>query len=243
MPGKVYSAAIVGLDSQVVEVEADISGGLHRVFIVGLPDEAVSEAKERVKSAIKNSGVRFPYSVVTVNLAPADLKKEGPAYDLPIALAVLLAMHRIKEDKITKDQLFVGELALDGQLRRVNGILSVAMMAKEKGIKSLYLPSVNAGEASLIDGIDIYPVDNLKQLIKHLVGRLKIKPFERKPLNFIQKESSYDMAYVKGQEHVKKSLGDCRSRRSQCLDDRPARRWQNFTGQDYADYFAADDLS
>lgn len=207
MPGKVYSAAVVGLDSQVVEVEADISGGLRRVFIVGLPDEAVTEAKERVKSAIKNSGVEFPRSVVTVNLAPADLKKEGPAYDLPIALAVLLAKRRIKAERITKDQLFAGELALDGQLRRVNGILSIAMMAKEKGFKSLYLPSMNAGEASLIDGIDIYPVDNLKQLIKHLVGRFKIKPYERQPVNFFQTEdSSYDMAYVKGQEHVKRAL-------------------------------------
>jgi len=207
MSTRVYSAAIVGLDSQVVEVEADISGGLRKVFIVGLPDEAVTEAKERVKSAIKNSGVEFPRSVVTVNLAPADLKKEGPAYDLPIALAVLLAKHRIKEDKIKNDQLFVGELALDGQLRRVNGVLSIAMMAKERGFKSLYLPSMNAGEASLIDCIDIFPVDNLKQLIKHLAGRFKIKPYERRPVNFFQKDdSSYDMAYVKGQEHVKRAL-------------------------------------
>lgn len=208
MPGKVYSAAIIGLDSQIVEVEADISGGLRRTFIVGLPDAAVSEAKERVKSAIKNSGFEFPRTVVTVNLAPADLKKEGPAYDLPIALAVLMARKYLEPKHVSKNQLFVGELALDGNLRKINGVLSIAMMASEKGIKELYLPSSCAAEASLISGFDIFPVDNLEQLVLHLKGKVLINPFQKKKKFRLSesRKSTYDMAFVRGQEHVKRAL-------------------------------------
>lgn len=212
MPGKIYSAAIIGLDSQIIEVEADISGGLRRTFIVGLPDTAVSEAKERVKAAIKNSGFEFPRTVVTINLAPADLKKEGPAYDLPIALAVLVAKKILKPEHFTDSQIFVGELALSGEVRKINGVLSIAMMAKEKRIKELYLPTSCAAEASLISGFDIFPVDNLQQLVWHLRKKLRgkylIKPYIKKDEIVLSdnKESSYDMAFIRGQEHVKRAM-------------------------------------
>jgi len=207
MSSKILSAAVVGLDAKIVEVEADISGGLPKVFIVGLPDTAVSEAKERVKSAIRNSGFEFPRTVVTVNLAPADLKKEGPVFDLPIAMAILIAYGFLDQEDVSSQQLFTGELALDGNLRRVNGILSVAMMAKARKISELYLPTTNAPEASLIRGITIYPVHSLEQLIEHLKSKKFIEPFRSRQKVFTAKnDHSYDMAHVKGQEHAKRAL-------------------------------------
>lgn len=207
MPSKVLSAAVIGLDCELVEVEADISNGLPKTAIVGLPDVAVQESRDRVKSAIKNSGYFYPTNSVTVNLAPADLKKEGPAYDLPIALGILKASDQL--DFLESGKLFVGELALDGSLRHINGILSVATMAREKGIKDLFVPEVNAKEASLIPDVNVYPVKNLSQLVKFFRNKLQIEPYVSGGLKDLQEEvipSKYDMAHVKGQEHAKRAL-------------------------------------
>ena len=153
MFAKVNSVAIVGLDCAPVEVEVDILGGMPNVTTVGLPDAAVKESKERVRSAIKNSGLDFPRGRLTINLAPADIKKEGPAYDLPIAVGIFLASNQIKFE--IQDSLFIGELALDGRLRHTNGILPMVIFAKQQGIKNLYIPKVNIKEANLVKGLKI----------------------------------------------------------------------------------------
>jgi len=221
MSSKIFSAAIVGLDAELVEVEADISPGLGHFTIVGLPDTAVQESRERVRAAIKNSGLPFPRTRVTVNLAPADLKKEGPAYDLPIAISVLasskdlcLFPKNISPDSGNKnscqDALFAGELALSGALRPINGILAIASFARTKGIKTLYLPELNAPEASLIEDIEIIPVKNLTELVNHLTKIQSISPFLKSeslnPDSFDSFEENLDMAFVKGQEYVKRAL-------------------------------------
>lgn len=205
---KVYSAALIGLDGRIVEVEADISNGMPRFFIVGLPDTAVQEAKHRVRSAIKNSGFKFPRTYVTVNLAPADLRKEGPSYDLSIALGILMSSGQLHfSQEVEKRALFIGELALDGSLRPVNGILSIASMARSEGIKTLIVPEENAPEASLIRGIDVIPCKNLRQLVSHLLGVDRIALYVRKNSN-TQSVSRFavDIADVYGQEHVKRAI-------------------------------------
>jgi magnesium chelatase family protein len=206
MLAKVKSCAVIGLSSELVEVEVDITLGFPMFAIVGLPDMAIQEARERVKSAIKNSGVNFPSDRrLVINLAPADIKKEGPAYDLPMALGIILAEEGFAFD--ASDCLLVGELSLEGKLRHTNGILPVAIYARERGIKTLYVPEVNATEASLIEGLEIIPVASLGQFIRHLSGEEKIQPFVAKalpPAEIAEFES--DMAFVKGQEHVKRAL-------------------------------------
>src|SRR5665647_812476 len=169
MSCKVLSAATLGLQSEVVEVEVDIvSGGLHHFNIVGLPDLAVKESRDRVGSAIKNSLFKPPHQCgrVTVNLAPADLKKEGPVYDLPIALGFLLATKQVDFDFANK--LFLGELSLDGKIRPVKGVLPMALMAKEKGIRDIFVPRENSLEAAIVKEINVFPLDDLPQLILHL---------------------------------------------------------------------------
>src|SRR4030042_1978449 len=152
MSAKILSGTTVGLESQVIEVEADFGGGQGGVFIiVGLPDTAVQESKERVWSAIKNSGLEFARSKIVINLAPADLKKEGPAYDLPIALSILQAAEQILIPATEKDSLFLGELSLDGHVRGVAGVLPIAIMAREKGLKRMFVPEANAAEAALME--------------------------------------------------------------------------------------------
>jgi magnesium chelatase family protein len=204
---KVQSCAVIGLNSEPIEVETDLSPGYPMFAIVGLPDTAIQEAKERIKSAIKNAGINFPYNKrLIINLAPADIKKEGPAYDLPMAVGILLAQEGFGFD--TRNCLFVGELALEGKLRHTNGVLPIAIFAKEKGIKTLYVPEVNAKEASLVEGLEIIPVQSLGQLIRHLAGKEKIKPFIPSGITSSGPEEIFecDMAFVKGQEHVKRAM-------------------------------------
>ena len=206
MLSKVNSCAVIGLDCEPVEVELDITAGLGGITVVGLPDTAVQESKERVRSAIKNSGYQYPTTRVTINLAPADIKKEGPSYDLPIAVGILTASEQISAD--IKDSLFVGELALNGKLRHTNGMLPIAIYAERKGYKKLYVPKVNEREASLVEGIDIMPVDNLLELIDHLNKIKIIEPAKVRDIDdFIESSDfSIDMAHIKGQEHVKRAI-------------------------------------
>lgn len=209
MPSKIFSAATIGLKSELIEIEVDtVSGGLHQFNIVGLPDTAVKESRDRVSSAIRNGKFKPPHQCgrITVNLAPADLKKEGPIYDLPIALGFLLATKQIDFD--CQNKLFLGELSLDGKVRPVKGVLPMAMLASEKKIKEVYVPQENASEASLVDGVRAIPVDNLENLISHLKDQTKIEPAPKINLEefFSQEEYSLDMAFIKGQEHAKRAL-------------------------------------
>ncbi len=208
MPSKVFSAAIVGLDAQVIEVEVDASYGLRHFEIVGLPDKAVQESKERVGAAIKSSGFQSPHHQpvrVLVSLAPADLKKEGSLYDLPIALGFLLASRQIKFDP--SGRIFVGELSLDGKLRPVKGILSIASMAKERGLKEIILPWQNFAEAALIKEIKTVGVGSLKEAIEYSEGKKEITPLKINTEEFI-KENNYpmDLSWIKGQEYAKRAL-------------------------------------
>ncbi len=207
MLAKVNSTAIVGLDSVPIEVEVDIaSQGLPCFTIVGLPDKAVEESRERVRSAIKNVGCDFPAKRITVNLAPADLPKEGPAYDLPIALGILIASGQVNAD--IKDAIFAGELSLDGNLRHLNGVLPSAIMVKDKKFSRLFLPKINSKEAAIITGIEIFPVESLTSLINHLMLKQLIEP--QKPVklsDFIKEEVfDFDMSDIKGQEKVKRAM-------------------------------------
>ena len=208
MPSKVFSAAVVGLDAQVIEVETDASYGLRHFEIVGLPDKAVQEAKERVGAAIKSSGFQSPSHQpirVLVSLAPADLKKEGSLYDLPIALGFLSASKQIKFDH--SGRIFVGELALDGKLRPIKGVLSIALLAKKKGLKEIILPWPNVAEAALIKEIKTIGVGSLTETIEYLEGRKAIAPFKINPEEFIR-ENNYpiELGWIKGQEYAKRAL-------------------------------------
>lgn len=207
MLAKVASCAVLGLDGVPVDVEIDISSqGLPSFTIVGLPDKAVEEAKERVRSAIKNTGCEFPQRRITVNLAPADLPKEGASYDLPIALGILLASEQLKVD--ISDSFFTGELSLDGKLRHTNGILPQVILAKEKKFKRIFLPLINAQEASIIKGVDIFPLENLLSLLRHLTNEQKITPVKKRNLEsfFRQERYDFDMSDIAGQEQAKRAL-------------------------------------
>jgi magnesium chelatase family protein len=209
MLAKVQSCAVIGLEGALVEVEIDISNSLAAFTIVGLPDAAVNESKERVRSAIKNSGCLFPFKRITVNLAPADLRKEGPAYDLPIAIGILSASGQINPEMQGADYLFLGELSLDGSVRHTNGILPMVALAREKQVKTVFVPQADAMEAALIQGVAIYPVETLAQLIAHLNGDRQIEPYMADPRILEYNELvayGHDMAAVRGQEHVKRAL-------------------------------------
>ncbi len=207
MSAKVLSAAVVGLDGKIIEVEASVSRGLPKIPIVGLPDAAVQEAKERVRSGILNSGFEFPPGVVTVNLAPADLKKQGPSYDLPIALAILIARGEIQAPDRLLQKIFIGELSLQGMIRPVQGVLAMTMAAKQAGVKEIYVPAKNAAEAALVKGVTVFPVASLSSIANHLVGRQPLPPYrthqqQEKP----QENENFDMRFVKGQEQAKRAM-------------------------------------
>lgn len=207
-PAKVFSAAIIGIKSQLIEVEADVSVGLHSFNIVGLADKAVAESKDRVNSALKNSGFKPPNRHnhrITINLAPADLHKAGSNYDLAIALGYLLASEQIKYFD-PKDKIFLGELSLKGDLRPISGALLAAKMVKELKFKEIFIPKVNAKEAALIEGIRVIPVENIKQLIDHLEERNFIN---QQTFSIFEEETAekiFDISEIKGQENAKRAL-------------------------------------
>lgn len=195
----------MGLKAQPVAVEVDLSSGLPSFLIVGLPDKAVEEARERVRSAIKNNNVNFPTKKITVNLAPADIRKEGPAYDLPIAVGILAASEQIYAPE---SSLFFGELALNGNVRPISGAILFAALAHEQNIQTIFVPTANATEAALIDGIQIISVDNLSSLISHLRRETQIIPHPKTAVQIDKTKDAgpYDMRYIAGQEHAKRAL-------------------------------------
>lgn len=203
MVQSIMSAGISGIDGYLVTVECDLSRGLPRLDVVGLPDASVKESGDRVRAAIKNCDYEFPVSRVTINLAPADTRKEGPIYDLPIMLGILSAGKQIK--KPSRNSIFIGELSLSGELRRINGALSMVLEAQEKGIKEVFLPVDNAAEAAFAENIMIYPAKNVREIIAHLNGEKLIEPYTE---GFETKrcEEYLDFADVMGQENVKRAL-------------------------------------
>ncbi len=203
---KVYSAAVIGLSAELVEIETDISSGLPATIVVGLPDTAIREARERVKSALKHANMQFPRSRVAINLAPADLPKIGTHYDLPIAVSVLLNSNQL--DFEAKGKLFVGELALDGTVRPVSGILVIAEAAKTRGFETLFVPEENALEASLIEGLQVVSVSSLAELLRMLAGFAPLRHFTKPKGEEVSKslESPWDFRLIRGQELAKRAL-------------------------------------
>ena len=206
MLARVYSCALTGLSGTIIEVEVDCSVTEEpKTIVVGLPDTAVQESKERVRSAIKNSGMKGLRMRITVNLAPADLRKEGPCFDLPIAIGELACRDEVWIPELD-DTLIVGELSLDGSVRHVRGVLLIASKAKEMGFKQLCVPACDAPEAALIPGIDVLPVHSLLELYNHFTGEKTIEPQQPCELKATTVTVKTDFSEIKGQEHVKRAL-------------------------------------
>jgi len=204
---KVTSSAILGIDSYPVDVEVDISRGLPQFFTVGLPDISVKESKDRIKSAIQNSGYTFPGTRVTINLAPADIKKEGTGFDLPIAIGILAAQGLIKKDRLS-DYLFTGELSLDGSVKGVHGALPAAIQAAKMGLRGIVLPRDNAAEASMVEAIEVIAVDYLHDAVEFLNGTRDIPPLETDISQLFSRSLHYpfDFSEVNGQNQAKRAL-------------------------------------
>ena len=207
MVSQIYTVGLMGIDGFIVNVQADIANGMPAFDIIGLPDAAVKEAKERAKTAIKNSGCMFPAKRITMNLAPASTRKEGSSYDLPIAMAVLSATGQVQVLENDKT-VFIGEMSLDGKIASVSGVLPMVIFAYNQGFKKVFVPFDNADEAAVIDGMEIYPVKHLTDILKHFSGEAKI-PVHKVDLKDIFSDktvSMLDFSEVKGQENVKRAL-------------------------------------
>ena len=198
------SIGLFGIDSYMIEVEADVSGGLPSFDLVGLPDAAVKESRDRIRAAIKNCGFKFPTGRITVNLAPADRKKEGSGYDLPILIALLVATNQLKAE--TSDSIFIGELSLDGRIRGVGGVLAMVITARQNGIKRVFVPKENAREAAVVDGIEVYGLTDIKSLLAHLDGSEILEREIPEETNTPLGETDLDFSEVKGQMTAKKAL-------------------------------------
>ncbi|MBE6731198.1 MAG: ATP-binding protein [Ruminococcaceae bacterium] len=204
MIANTFSMACFGLECYKVVIEADVYQGMPAFDLVGLPDTAVKESRNRVHSAVKNCGFDFPVSHITINLAPADLKKEGPLYDLPIFIAILKATSQLRAN--TDDSVFIGELSLSGEIRSVKGVLPMTIKAKKEGFKNIYVPMENAAEGSVVKGINVYPVKDLYSLIDHLRGNKKLMPLTFTRELYKSELVVPDFSDVKGQRHAKRAL-------------------------------------
>lgn len=204
----IHSAALLGIDAYAVNVEVDLSSGLPAFDIVGLPDSAVKESRERVRTAIKNTGLSFPTKRITVNLAPADTKKEGASFDLPIAAGILTAMGTLPAEALD-GYLLAGELSLDGSLRPVNGVLPMVYGALQDGITKCFVPYENAEEAALVEGMEVYPLHSLRQLVAILQNQETLQPYHVDLDNLFADDKeweSLDFSHVKGQENAKRAM-------------------------------------
>ncbi len=205
MLARVYSCAVIGLDGVIVEVEVDTGSGLPGVDIVGLPDAAVQESRQRVQAAIKNANLSYPRQRIVVNLAPATVRKEGPTYDLPIAIGTLIMNGQIPQ-RVVEDALIIGELSLDGSVRHARGILPMAATARQLGFKRVFVPQSDAAEAALIPDLEVIPVRSLAELCAHLYGECRIAHYPSVNIEELEIIVGTDFAEIKGQEHVKRAL-------------------------------------
>lgn len=205
MPATILSAALVGIDAVGVEIESDVASGLPAFVVVGLPDAAVQEARERVKTALKNSGFAFPRTRLTVNLAPADIRKAGPSYDLPIAVSIMVGSGELKAEA-ARDAMFIGELALDGGLRPVAGALPAALLAKARGLRAIYVPAENAAEAALVPGLEVYGAPSLAALADHLRGVHALLPQSPPDAAADAGDDPHDFSAIAGLEHAKRAM-------------------------------------
>jgi magnesium chelatase family protein len=206
MLAKVNACAVIGLDGVIVDVEVDLTPGFTPpIVIVGLPDASVQESKERVNSAIRNTGLEYPRKRVRVNLAPATVRKAGSAYDLPIALGILLANRQLPPDCL-KDSLVMGELSLDGSVRHIRGVLPMTAVARSQGFKRIFVPAEDAAEAAIFTGIEVIPVHSLLDLYTHLIGQTIIRPQPILEIDHVQPQVQTDFQEIKGQEHIKRAL-------------------------------------
>jgi magnesium chelatase family protein len=207
MLAKVLSSAVLGVDAYVVEVEVDITMGLPAFATVGLPDDAVRESKDRVKSAIKNTGYRFPPHRITVNLAPADVKKEGAGFDLPMAVGILAATGLVNRDNLQR-YLIIGELSLDGKVKPTKGALPVALAARNNGLAGIIVPEANSKESAVVQGVKVFAATHLSQVVDFLNESCDMSPTSIDVEDLFSKHSPYEVDFneVKGQEHVKRAL-------------------------------------
>lgn len=207
MLSKIFTSATHGIDAYVIEVETNVEKNIPSITIVGLPDNAIKESKERVTAAIKNSGFEFPIKKITINLAPADIKKEGSSFDLPIAIGILSA-NEVIESSFLSDSIFLGELSLDGTLRHVKGALPIAVEAKKNGMKRIILPEESAKEAAIVDGVEVYGINSLKNVVEFLNSEMTIDRTisNRDELFSVINKYHLDFSDVKGQENVKRAL-------------------------------------
>ena len=206
MFSKIGSMGLFGMDAYNVEIEADVTGGMQCFDIVGLPDSAVRESRDRVRSAIKNCGYKYPVGHITVNLAPADVKKEGSVYDLPVLLSLLIANKQILPTTDLSDSIFVGEVSLDGRVRKINGILAMAISARQRGIKNFFVPIENAAEGAVVEGINIYGVETVNDVISHITGESRLTPATPSAQQDRSRANILDCSDVKGQSAAKMAL-------------------------------------
>lgn len=203
----VKSMSLQGLEGYLIEVQVDVSAGMPSWQVVGLPDASVKESNERVRTAIKNSGYEFQSRKIVVNLAPANTKKEGSFFDLPIAVGILMNFEEIHKQNLD-DTVFVGELSLDGKINKVNGILPMCIEAKNLGIKRIIVPNENKKEAAIVEGIDVIGVEHLKQVVRYLNNEQEIKPEKSNVEELFHNNKNYELDFseVKGQENIKRAL-------------------------------------
>ena len=237
----VKSIGSQGLNGYLISIEVDISSGLPCFEIVGLPDASVKEAKERVKTAIKNSGVEFLSRRIIANLAPASTKKEGSKFDLPIAMGVLIASGKIENPylkEFLEESIFVGELSLDGTVEKINGVLTICIEARKLGIKRIILSKKNAKEASIMDELEVLPINNLKEIIEYLNGEGYIeKEKNHKVIVKSNKKYDFDFSEIKGQENVKRALEISAAGGHNCILIRKPRFRKNYDSKKNAKYF------
>lgn len=207
MVSNIKSISLNGLEGSLVEVQTDISGGLPKVEIVGLPDMSVRESKERIRVAIKNSKIEFPSKKIIVNLAPANTRKEGTIYDLPIAIGILTALEKINKEKL-ENTIIIGELALDGKINPINGVLAICIEAKNLGIKKVILPKANEREAAIVKGLEIIGVKNLIEVIEYINHNIEIKSANINVIKILNRKVKEEMDFseIKGQENAKRAL-------------------------------------
>lgn len=237
----VNSIELQGLEGYLVSIQVDISDGLPCFEIVGLPDVSVKEAKERVLTAIKNTGYPLRSRRIITNLAPANTRKEGSKFDLAIALGILIASNKINNqylEEFLNETAFIGELSLDGKINKVAGVLPIAIEAKKLGIKRIVIPKQNAKEASVLDGLEILPINNLEEIVKYLNGEDYIEKQEIKKFNLQNKAIyNFDFSQIKGQENVKRALEISASGGHNCLLIRKSRFRKDITCKEFSKYF------